>query len=110
MFDKFKSKAENLKNKIKAKAREITEKVKAKARSIANEVKRFCAALDAVFSCYFHKVLKGTAAEAYVDTGVKVLIAVVLGALLLALLYALFNDTIMPNVKAKVIELFNYAG
>lgn len=57
-----------------------------------------------------HEVLDGTVAEAYVDTGVKVLIAVVLGALLLTLLYALFNDTIMPNVTSKVQELFNYAG
>lgn len=57
-----------------------------------------------------YAIVESTVGEAYVDTGVKVLIAVVLGALLLALLYALFNDTIMPNVKAKVIELFNYAG
>ena len=55
-------------------------------------------------------VLAGTKAEAYVDTGVKVLIAVVLGALLLGLLYALFNDTIMPTVQEKVEGLFNYAG
>lgn len=55
-------------------------------------------------------VVKGVLGEAYVDTGVKVLIAVVLGALVLSLLYALFNDTIMPNVVSKVQELFNYAG
>lgn len=57
-----------------------------------------------------HRVLDGTAAEAYVDTGVKILIAVVIGALLLAGLYALFGDTIMPTVTEKVEELFNYAG
>lgn len=55
-------------------------------------------------------VLDGTVAEAYVDTGVKILIAVVIGALLLTLLYALFNDTIMPSVTEKVEGLFNYAG
>ena len=49
-------------------------------------------------------------AEGYVDSGVKILIAVVIGALLLAGLYALFNDTIMPTVTAKVTELFNYKG
>ena len=32
-------------------------------------------------------------AEGYVDSGVKILIAVVIGALLLAGLYALFNST-----------------
>ncbi len=49
-------------------------------------------------------------AEGYVDSGVKILIAVVIGALLLAGLYALFNSTIMPTVTTKVQNLFNYAG
>ena len=49
-------------------------------------------------------------AEGYVDSGVKILIAVVIGALLLSLLYGLFNTTIMPTVTAKIRELFNYAG
>ena len=49
-------------------------------------------------------------AEGYVDSGVKILIAVVIGALLLAGLYTLFGDTIMPTVTTKVQELFNYKG
>ena len=49
-------------------------------------------------------------AEGYVDSGVKILIAVVIGALLLTGLYTLFNTTIMPTVTAKIRELFNYAG
>ena len=49
-------------------------------------------------------------AEGYVDSGVKILIAVVIGALLLAGLYTLFNTTIMPSVTTKVQELFNYKG
>ena len=49
-------------------------------------------------------------AEGYVDSGVKILIAVVIGALLLTLLYALFNGTIMPTVSNKITELFSYAG
>ena len=49
-------------------------------------------------------------AEGYVDSGVKILIAVVIGALLLAGLYALFNTTIMPTVTQKVQDLFNYHG
>jgi hypothetical protein len=57
-----------------------------------------------------YAIVESTVGEAYVDTGVKVLIAVVLGALVLTLLYGLFNDTIMPNVVSKVQELFNYAG
>ena len=49
-------------------------------------------------------------AEGYVDSGVKILIAVVIGALLLAGLYTLFNGTIMPTVTQKIQDLFNYKG
>ena len=49
-------------------------------------------------------------AEGYVDSGVKILIAVVIGALLLAGLYALFNGTIMPTVTKKITDLFNFKG
>ena len=49
-------------------------------------------------------------AEGYVDSGVKILIAVVIGALLLSGLYALFNGTIMPTVTRRITELFNYKG
>ena len=44
------------------------------------------------------------------DTAIKILIAVVLGALLLAGLYALFNDTVLPTLVERVEEMFNYAG
>ena len=49
-------------------------------------------------------------AEGYVDSGVKILIAVVIGALLLSGLYALFNSTIMSTVTRRITELFNYKG
>ncbi len=40
----------------------------------------------------------------------KILIAVVLGALLLAGLYALFNEQVMPTLTRRIQEMFNYAG
>ena len=49
-------------------------------------------------------------AETYVDTGVKILIAVVIGALLLTLLYALFSNTIFPTLSDRIEGLFNYSG
>ena len=55
-------------------------------------------------------VLAGDTAENYIDSGLKILIAVVIGALLLAGIYKLFNTTIMPTVTSKVTELFNYSG
>lgn len=48
--------------------------------------------------------------EGFVDTALKILISVVIGALLLAGLYALFKDTILPTLTQKVTDLFNYHG
>jgi hypothetical protein len=41
---------------------------------------------------------------------VKILIAVVLGALLLAGLYALFGEVVMPILEQRIRNMFNYAG
>ena len=49
-------------------------------------------------------------ADGYVDSGVKILIAVVIGALLLGGLYTLFNTTILPTVTSKITELFSFSG
>ena len=54
------------------------------------------------------EIMADDAGENYVDTAVKILIAVVLGALLLAGLYALFGDVVMPTLRQRVIDMFNY--
>ena len=54
--------------------------------------------------------IENVRAEGYVDSGVKILIAVVIGALLLAGLYTLFNSTIMPTVTQKIQDLFIFKG
>lgn len=46
--------------------------------------------------------------EGFVDTAVKILISVVIGALILAGLYALFGETIMPQLKSRIQDMFNY--
>lgn len=55
-------------------------------------------------------LMKDTRGENYVNTAVKILIAVVLGALLLAGLYTLFGDVVMPTLTQRIQEMFNYAG
>ena len=52
-------------------------------------------------------LMKDTKGENYVDTAVKILIAVVLGALLLAGLYALFGDVVMPTLTQRIQDMFN---
>ena len=48
--------------------------------------------------------------EGYVDTALKIIISVVIGGLILAALYTLFNVTVMPTLETKIGEFFNYAG
>lgn len=48
--------------------------------------------------------------EGFVDTAVKVLMAVVIGALVLSGLYLLFKDTILPELTRRIQEMFNYKG
>lgn len=55
-------------------------------------------------------ILKDTRGEGYIDTAIVILISVVLGALLLAGLYALFNDTVLPELVRRIQEMFNYTG
>ena len=55
-------------------------------------------------------IIENVKAEGYVDSGVKILIAVVIGALLLSGLYTLFNSTIMPTVTQKIQALFDFKG
>ncbi|HHX56242.1 MAG TPA: hypothetical protein GX705_07830 [Clostridiales bacterium] len=54
--------------------------------------------------------LSNNKGEGYIDTAIKILIAVVLGGLLLAGLYALFGNLVMPTLSSKIQEMFNYAG
>ncbi|OLN30077.1 DUF6133 family protein [Desulfosporosinus metallidurans] len=55
-------------------------------------------------------IIKSQSAEGFVDSAIKILIAVVIGALLLAGLYALFGNTILPTLTQRIKEMFNYAG
>lgn len=48
--------------------------------------------------------------EGYIDTAIKILISVVLGALLLTGLYMLFGDVVMPTLNERITDMFNYAG
>ena len=54
--------------------------------------------------------LDNAKAEGYIDTGVKIIIAVVVGALILAGLYALFNTVILPTLETRIDGMFDYAG
>ena len=71
------------------------DKIKNKANSLAVSAKT---------------TLANAMAEGYIDTGVKIIIGVVVGAVILGGLYALFNTVIIPRLNTEILEMFNYAG
>ena len=78
-------------------------------KKIKNKINRMCGVI-AGKTAEAKRKLAECSAEGYVDTAVKILIAVVLGALLLAGLYALFKDTVLPTLTNRIQQMFNYAG
>ncbi len=71
------------------------DKIKNKANSLAVSAKT---------------TLANAKAEGYIDTGVKIIIGVVVGAVILGGLYALFNTVIIPRLNTEIQGMFNYAG
>lgn len=50
--------------------------------------------------------LRNQRGDFYISDGVKIIIAVVLGALLLAALTTIFNDTVIPRITQEIEGLF----
>lgn len=92
----------NFKNKISTKVQSITDK--AKKLTVQGYWKLQQMKMRASV------ILCTQSGEGFVDTALKILISVVVGALLLAGLYMLFNDTILPTLTQRIKDLFNYKG
>ena len=75
-------------------------------KKLINSIKNKCN--SAIISA--RTAIKSTSGEGYIDTGVKIIIGVVIGGVILAGLYALFNTTIIPTLTTKIGEMFNYGG
>ena len=54
--------------------------------------------------------IDNTTAEGYVDTGVKILIGVVVGAVILGGMYALFDTVILPTLETRIEGMFDFKG
>lgn len=55
-------------------------------------------------------VLASQSGEGFFDTAIKILIAVVIGALILGGVYMIWGDTLLPNLQQKITDMFNYSG
>ena len=71
------------------------DKIKNKANSLAVSAKT---------------TLANAKAEGYIDTGVKIIIGVVVGAVILGGLYALFDNVILPTLETRIDGMFDFAG
>ena len=54
--------------------------------------------------------IESTSGEGYIDTGVKIIIGVVIGGVILAGLFTLFKSVILPTLSTEIQGMFNYAG
>jgi len=61
-------------------------------------------------ACSIRRVLVDKKGQSALDIGITILVSVVLAALLLAGLYALFGNLIIPTITSKIKDMFNYAG
>ena len=75
-------------------------------KKIIENIKKKCN----VFATRTKTALAGKTGEGYIDTAVKIIIGVVIGGVILAGLYALFNTTVIPTLTSKIGEMFNYGG
>ena len=53
------------------------------------------------------KALSNQYGDFYISDAVKIIIAVVLGALLLAAMTNIFNNTVIPKITQEINKLFN---
>lgn len=75
-------------------------------KKLINKIRNFCnqKAIAA------KTAIQSVTGEGYVDTGVKIIISVVVGGVILAGLYALFKTTILPTLNTKITGMFGYTG
>ena len=57
---------------------------------------------------HYKKSLLNKSGEGHIDTGIKIIIGIVIGALILGGLYALFDNLVMPKLNAKVQDMMHY--
>jgi hypothetical protein len=80
-----------IEKKEKTKMRKMMNKVALKTGNVISRVKA---------------ALKNERGDFYISDGVKIIIAVVLGALLLGALTTIFNTTVIPRITQEITELF----
>jgi hypothetical protein len=89
--------------------KKLFNKVRNLAKAVVSSVDAMVCTTKAMLS-RSKMVLAGNRAEGFVDTAVKILMAVVIGALVLGGLYLLFSGTVLPTLTQRITEMFNFNG
>ena len=113
IMEKIKNTAKAVKAKVCGFAAKVRGEVRKSAAKVRGEICKRVAGVRSRLCMIFARtrvMLASCRGENFVDSGIKILIAVVIGALLLGGLYVLFGDTIMPTVTEKVKDMFNFKG
>lgn len=63
-----------------------------------------------IFKDKFISTIRDNSGQGAVDVAIVCLLSVILGALILAGLYALMGDTVLPTLTTKIQEMFNYTN
>ncbi len=73
--------------------------------SLKNKVNALAVRVHSTAVCA-QTTVTNDAGDFYISDGVRVIIAVVLGALLLAAMTLIFNGTVIPRITEEITELF----
>ena len=73
--------------------------------SLKNKVNALAVRVHSAAVCT-QSAVTNAAGDFYISDGVRVIIAVVLGALLLAAMTLIFNGTVIPRITEEITQLF----
>ena len=73
--------------------------------SLKNKVNALALRVHSAAGCT-QSAVTNDAGDFYISDGVRVIIAVVLGALLLAAMTLIFNGTVIPRITEEITQLF----
>ena len=73
--------------------------------SLKNKVNALAVRVHSTAVCA-QTTVTNDAGDFYISDGVRVIIAVVLGAILLAAMTLIFNGTVIPRITEEITELF----
>ena len=83
-----------------------TKKRRKNMKKILNQIRNKVNELAVRANC----PMESKTAEGYIDVGVKIIIAVVVGAVILGGLYALFDNVILPRLNTEIEAMFDYTA